>query len=271
MILGIDLNHYRPNVSLEAAMEQGVGFLISKCSQGEVLDETYLGYQAEAKGLELPFGGYCYWDAKIDPIKQGAYLAHNIGETELLPILDVEKYGNQGILSQVNAVAHIKSTLETINTLTERAVMIYTNKDSWQVITGNAPIIADYPLWVANWGVSSPNLPIGANNWVFWQWTNSYNIGGYIKGVDANYYNGDAAKFQEYLESIAIPIPPPAFPKYVAVTYWRNSVLRGTPNGAFVTVAAKDEVLKVIGQQDDWYQVSSGLWIPVSQVEEVDP
>src|SRR5581483_6292680 len=47
-----------------------------------------------------------------------------------------------------------------------------------------------YPLWVANYGASSPKIPAGWTTWNFWQHSQSGTIAGVTGNVDLNNFNG---------------------------------------------------------------------------------
>lgn len=208
---GLDLSHHRPNLDLKAAKQQGIRFIITKATQGDYLyDDWYEHYRDESKAKGLPFGAFHYWTTDTDPHVQAQWFYDHVGDDiDLLPILDAEKYLNEDELPQAVAAQSIHDTLLEIERLFERQAMIYTNRDSWQVLTGNSPIIAAFPLWVANWTLgSSPALPIGASEWVFWQYTNNYQIEGYSKGLDADRYNGNESQFEEYVRSLNGQPPP---------------------------------------------------------------
>jgi hypothetical protein len=74
-------------------------------------------------------------------------------------------------------------------------------------LTGNSPIIAAFALWVASWtNALKPVLPIGAVEWVLWQYTNKFQIAGI--GYDASRFHGNEAAFEEYVRSLnGVPSP----------------------------------------------------------------
>jgi hypothetical protein len=131
-------------------------------------------------------------------------------------------------------------------------------------------------LWVARYkNLTGPwddgyCIPRDFDDWDFWQFSTDKNgrgaeFGAESKSIDLNYFNGDQEAFEAYIDTL---------PEHIRVKYWRNSVLRDTPNGEFITIAKVDEELKVIdsgvdSKGNEWYQVASGLWLPVGQVEEV--
>ena len=212
-VLGLDLNHWRPGLDLKSAKQQGIRFIITKATQGDYFyDSEYEHYRDESKAKSLVFGAYHYWDARISPLKQAAWFFEHVGEDiQLLPILDVEKYGNEGVLSTSAAGQHIHDTLLEIERLFKRNAMLYTNRDSWTVLTGNSSIISKFALWVASWTTAtSPALPYGASEWVFWQFTNKFAIpGAPHSGYDGNRFHGNEAEFEAYVRSLSGDPPPP--------------------------------------------------------------
>lgn len=225
-VIILDLNRYRQGVSIRTAKQQGVRGIICKTTQGIAPPHpdqipTYEHYRDETKARGLSFGGYHYWDASKDPIAQAQHFYDVAGgQLDFLPGFDVEKYGNENVLPQPVAAQHIQATANEIISLfaSDYApgmidVMLYTNRDSWQVLTGNSAIIKDYELWVASWTtLSTPVLPIGVDDWLLWQYTNQYVVEGYDKGIDANRFKGNEGQFEDYIKSlkeVAPPTPPP--------------------------------------------------------------
>ena len=217
-VLGIDVNRYRKNVPLVQAKIQGVRFLIGKCSERLAwVDPTYGYYKKAAKSRNLPFGGYMYWRVLYDAALQAKHFVNTLGETEFPPIIDVERYlntfyGTNVPLKPINFNrAHLRIVLNEVERLTDRKPMIYTNFASWRTIMADDPIINEYPVWVANYGRTTPYLPMPLKEWTLWQWTSTYKIEGYYRGVDANYFNGNEAAFETWLESMKPPEPPEEF------------------------------------------------------------
>jgi len=51
----------------------------------------------------------------------------------------------------------------------------------------------DYPLWVANYGVSKPKLPASWERYVIWQYSEAGSVPGIKKTVDLNALAGTFA------------------------------------------------------------------------------
>ncbi len=215
-VLGIDVNHYRKNVPTKQAKSQGVRFLIGKCTEGlSLVDETYEPYKLESKNRNLPFGGYMYWRVIFDAAKQAKHFVDSLGDTDFPPIVDMERYLNRiyGTNTPLRPISfnrnHFRIVLNEVERLSGRKPMIYTNFASWRTIMGDWDLIRDYPLWVASWGRTVPYLPLPATQWTLHQFTSTYKVEGYYRGLDANYYNGNEADFEAWLAAMKPPPPPP--------------------------------------------------------------
>jgi uncharacterized protein YgiM (DUF1202 family) len=75
-------------------------------------------------------------------------------------------------------------------------------------------------LWIANYGISQPGIPKpwGANEWAFWQFSNSdtaKTYGAESKSIDLNFFNGDGPAFTQRFNLPAPELPhdyPPGVP-----------------------------------------------------------
>ena len=141
-----------------------------------------------------------------------------LGETEFPPMVDVERYLNTiyGTNTPLRPIGvnrgHLRIVLNEVERLSDRRPMIYTNFASWRTLMQDAPWINEYECWVANYGRTSPYLPIPLKKWRLWQFTSTYKVEGYAKGVDANWFNGDEADFEKWLASMNGVTPPPPPP-----------------------------------------------------------
>jgi len=218
-VLGIDVNRYRKDIPLKQVKVQGGRFVIGKCSEGlSLVDLTYEPYKLESKNKNLPFGGYMYWRVSYDAVKQAKHFVNSLGETEFPPIVDVERYNNviygtsiplRPISTNVN---HLRIVLNEIERLTGRKPMIYTNFGSWRALMGDHSMINEYEVWVASWRNNVPYMPVPLKKWTLWQFTSTYKVLNYYRGVDANWFNGNEADFETWLASMKPEPPPPPPP-----------------------------------------------------------
>jgi len=106
----------------------------------------------------------------------------------------------------------------------DKEIFIYTAFYYWRDNAPSATSEADsleyfhqYPLWIANYGVSEPRVPEpwSSDEWLFWQFTEVGDgelYGVESRGIDLNYFNGDADAFHQRF-NIGTP-PPVGIEKY---------------------------------------------------------
>ena len=95
--------------------------------------------------------------------------------------MDFEDFGNLSI-SQINEIS--KVFLETLEQETGNQALIYSNSYSARNIFSSE--LTKYPLWVANYNVSSPSGNGKWNTWVGWQYTSTGTVSGISGYVDRN-------------------------------------------------------------------------------------
>lgn len=95
--------------------------------------------------------------------------------------MDFEDFGNLSI-NQINEIS--KVFLETLEQETGIQSLIYSNSYSARNIFSSD--LTKYPLWVANYNVSSPSGNGKWNTWVGWQYTSTGTVSGISGYVDRN-------------------------------------------------------------------------------------
>ena len=123
------------------------------------------------------------------------------GPGNLPPVLDLEVAGtlNPG---QLSLWTHV--WLSQVRLLTGRTPILYTNPGFWRQAMANSAGFASYPLWLANYGVPSPEMVGGWKSFMFWQFTDSGRITGASSSLDMNLFNGSRA------ELVALTVSPAA-------------------------------------------------------------
>ena len=68
------------------------------------------------------------------------------------------------------------------------------------------PVFATYPLWLADYGVSTPQVPKvwtdAGKTWPFWQYAANGTLAGAPDAhhnVDLDYFNGDEAALKQFI------------------------------------------------------------------------
>jgi GH25 family lysozyme M1 (1,4-beta-N-acetylmuramidase) len=115
------------------------------------------------------------------------------GPGDLPPVLDLEDAGS---LNPNELWLWTHTWLNVTKSLTGRTPIVYTYGSFWREKMANAPDFASYPLWLANYGVSSPPLVGGWKRYAFWQYTATGQMAGSSLGVDLSVFNGSLAELE---------------------------------------------------------------------------
>jgi Glycosyl hydrolases family 25 len=81
--------------------------------------------------------------------------------------------------------------------------MIYSGKYFWNDNIGSREF-NNYPLWVANYGVTCPDMSDPWSNWTIWQYGDNRTVPGISGAVDADKFNGTL----DDLKALAGATPP---------------------------------------------------------------
>lgn len=211
--IGPDVSFYQDDPTTPAhidfaKMNRSADYVIIRAGQNLWPDRDFPRNWAAAKAAGLPRGSYWFYDSRADPKRQAELWVDTMdGDLGELPMFaDFEEaYGGQfkGWRNWYNFLERLKELVD------QKEIAIYTAFYYWR---DNAPnpntqaqnleYFHQYPLWIANYGVTTPSVPKpwGANEWLFWQFTevgdgNLYGVES--KGIDLNYFNGDVEAFRQ--------------------------------------------------------------------------
>lgn len=275
-LIGPDVSFYQdaettPQGINFVKMKQSAGYVIIRSGQNVWVDSDFRTNWNNAKAAGLPRGSYWFYDSRAEPREQAdlwfSTFEGDLGELPLFADFE-EAYGGT-----YTGWRHWRTFLDRIKSrVGNHEVGIYTAYYYW---LRNAPSASDaanleyfhrYPLWIANYGVTTPLVPKpwSVNEWTFWQFTDSGD--GQLYGVessriDLNYFNGDLAAFQERFNTTTPPPdPPPGTPIWYKVTASALNVRQGPGTGfAVLGLLRQDEVVERLDTSDD------GLWVQIKR------
>jgi GH25 family lysozyme M1 (1,4-beta-N-acetylmuramidase) len=216
--MGIDVSRFQGAIVWPSVAGAGVRFAFVQASRGSGVDCTVKPAQcgadpyfatnragAEAAGIRVGAyhrafaSGSTIADARADALAESDVFLASVGTLqpgELIPVLDVETPFTG--MTSTTLRTWIRVWVKRVNKQLGRKPMIYTNATSWSA-TGNIKEFAKakYPLWIAEWGVSSPGVPAG--NWggrgySVWQYTSSGSVAGISGNVDMDRLGTGLAK-----------------------------------------------------------------------------
>jgi lysozyme len=188
---GIDTSFYQPRVSWDQVEKSGRGYAFIKATEGITLtDSQFAKSWAAALAAKVSRGAYHFYVPSDDPVKQADFFLERVGAIgagDLPPMLDWEESSHEppGVV-----VSRARQWLDRVETKTGRVPVIYTYPWYWSSI-GNPAGFDRYPLFIANYNVRCPFVPLPWKTWTFWQEA----VGatpGVIGQADLDLFNGDA-------------------------------------------------------------------------------
>lgn len=203
-----DDNKTAAGVDFGKMKEAGIEFVYIRSSIGMTEDEDFRVNWENAKQAGLLRGAYHAYNVSASPMNQALFFVSRLGNDfdGLPPALDVERIG-LGTASAASVMTAIRIMLEYIDT--KRRAIIYTNPDIIINFFGdNLPSwFINHDLWIAHYGVKSPNIGSQYKNWKFWQQTDrgaGLEMGVESKQLDLDVFNGS---YEELLRYCNVNIP----------------------------------------------------------------
>ena len=213
---GIDISHWQSFFRPEIAQVNGDKFAIFKASQSTWTDRMFIQYHQDAGRAGMIRGMYHYMDFTKPPKEQAFYFAgiYRLYPTELPPILDYEcRAGIPGDAGRVRTWC--KDFLEELREECGRTPILYTSPGYWREFGSADYYWAQYPLWLAHYGVDEPTVPRPWNRWHLWQYTDKgigANHGVGSAQVDCNYWHGTIDELRTFCSVGPRPPAPPPEP-----------------------------------------------------------
>jgi GH25 family lysozyme M1 (1,4-beta-N-acetylmuramidase)/uncharacterized protein YgiM (DUF1202 family) len=265
--IGPDVSFYQDDPTTPqhidfAKMRNAADYVIIRAGQNLWPDRDLKRNWAAAKAVGLPRGSYWFYDSRADPKRQAELwvetMEGDLGELPLFADFE-EAYGgpHKGWRKWFDFLERLKELVG------QKEIAIYTAYYYWR---DNAPnpntepqnleYFHQYPLWIANYGVTTPSIPKpwGANEWLFWQFTEVGDgklYGVESKGIDLNYFNGDVDAFRK---RFGLTQPPPGGVEYRVELRIRKGPSMDEDE---VGMLRQNEVLEVLDTSPDgnWMQV----------------
>lgn len=216
MVLGGDFHQYSGKVDFDKAVEAGMDFTLIKVTHGmnksRFFDENWKGSEGK-----LPRGAWHWlYPSNIFSSNRQARnvydIMKNAGLGEIPLQVDFE-WTNHNYKKANPTANDLYGFCETYADLAGYRPIIYTAQGYWNEFGSRSDYWKQYRGWIANYGVSKPNVPAPFTKWTFWQFTDmgfgeQYGVNKYEeRGIDLNYYNGTKAEFNAEF-GLAAETPP---------------------------------------------------------------
>jgi lysozyme len=215
-VLGIDVSKWQDDNSTPQMMDfsksvaKGAKFVFIKASERLFADADFIWNWKNAKTAGLLRGAYHFLRWDISGQMQANFFCDLLEDDpgELPPVADFEApaYSYGGVMKYPSN-ALLWQFIETVQMRMGVKPIIYTSPGFWGThgrIKGTGSYDskwANYPLWVANYGVSEPSIPKPWDDYTFWQYSangDGLAFGAESKSLDMNWFNGDYAALLEF-------------------------------------------------------------------------
>ncbi|MCM1363668.1 MAG: hypothetical protein NC122_02105 [Faecalibacterium sp.] len=190
---GIDVSVFQGDIDFERVRESGIRVVYIRAGYGNGLRDEFFERNAERARLAgLRFGFYFYVTARsrYEAELQGRYFASIIRgkDYDCRPVMDFEDFSG---LSHTEIREIGLAFMRALEDRTRILPMIYTDAYAASFVWGED--FARYPLWVADYGPTEPDV-IGDvwNSWVGFQYSDVGRIDGIEDDVDLDKFTSRA-------------------------------------------------------------------------------
>lgn len=195
-IRGLDLSKYQGEVDFEKVKASGIRYIFIRATEGETYQDAYfLENLQRAKAIGLTVGAYHFYETNDSPELQLKNFTNlvKLRAGDLPPVIDIEKLHNN---DHKDLSKNLTSFLQGLESHYKVKPIVYSGLNFANLYVTT---FGDYPLWLAEYGVSSPTIPKGWKEWTFWQWSQKGRVSGIKGDVDKDRFNGNDAKFRDLL------------------------------------------------------------------------
>ena len=200
---GIDVSSWQGEIDFQAVKDAGIEIVYIRAGVGDSTRDAYFqrNYEAaKATGLKVGFYHYVTAENTYMAQKEAEFFASIISETspDCRPAMDFEVfYGLSN--SQVNEIA--RAYLQTLEELTGHLPLIYS--DAYNASARWSVDLSRYPLWVADYGATTPPNNGKWSGWAGFQYSDRGSISSISGNVDLDRFTSSV--FLKENETIPLP------------------------------------------------------------------
>jgi len=195
---GVDVSNYQPDTSWSTAVSNGVQFAFIKATEGVTIINGDFSTDWSATAAQgIIHGAYHYFHPSDDAAQAAQIFLSTVGSlapADLPPMFDWETSDS---LPAATVIANAQTWLDAVENATGRTPVIYTNPNYWSSI-GHPPAFARYPLFIADYIHSCPEVPAPWTSWTFWQYGQGP-VTGITTTVDLDFFNGSFATLENFI------------------------------------------------------------------------
>ncbi len=226
-IEGVDVSHWQGDIDWNQVYQDGYRFAFVKATEGtNYVDSKFEDNMNNGSSAGLYMGAYHFAHPDSNSANNEAdffisVITPYLKNGYLVPVLDLEDGSSLGksALSQ-----WVNDFMNRIYEKTGLTGIVYTNSNYANNYLDSS--VTQWPLWIANYGVSEPNTGVW-NSWYFWQYDDKGSVSGISGDVDLDHYNGDVQSlYDNFVIHENKPVSLTYYDRKAAVGYaskWWNS------------------------------------------------
>ncbi len=185
---GIDVSMWQGTIDFTRVRNAGIQIVYIKAAEGLETDPEFERNYRDAKRAGLALGFYHFLTARnvSEAAAQARYFAEHIREKlqHARPAMDFEQFGDLDIRETREVALEFLNTLEAE---TGHKPAIYS--DAFNASSRfDDDRLREYPLWIAEYGVSRPDMENPWRAWSGWQFSDRGRIPGINGNVDRDYF-----------------------------------------------------------------------------------
>lgn len=163
---GIDVSNWQGYIDYSRVKATGIEIVYIKASQGTNITDSFfkVNYNnAKANGLKVGLYHFLLARNEQEAIQEAEYFSSVISATspDCKLAMDFENFGNL-TREEINRISSV--FLEKVKELTGKEVIIYSDASNARDVFGEE-LASRYPLWIAEYGVSSPSSNVNWSSW----------------------------------------------------------------------------------------------------------
>lgn len=187
-IEGIDVSHWEGDIDFRRVKESGIRFVYIKSSEGDsYIDPDFERNYREARKNRLKIGFYHYVTARTEDEarREARHFASVIRGKRYhgRPVMDFESFGSLS-RERINEIS--LAFLQELREASGRPPAIYSDASN-AANTFDARLTV-YPLWIAEYGTSHPDMQNPWRRWSGWQYADRGRVRGIHGTVDRDYF-----------------------------------------------------------------------------------
>jgi lysozyme len=175
----------------------GISFAFAKATEStNFTDSMFATNWAGMKSAGIVRGAYHFFHADVDPTQQATFFLKAVGTLQSgdLLVLDLETTNNQ---TQTTILSNAETFMSAVKSQSGVTPILYTSP----AFLSSFGTLGQYPLWVANYGVSCPTVPSAWKSYTFWQSTGTGSLSALSGAVDLDTFNGTLSDLTSFAAS----------------------------------------------------------------------